>query len=214
MALAKQEAQRLNHDDVLTEHLLLALLRAPACEGAAVLVGMGVGLSDLQRDVENGITRGQGVETSKSLPQTPQVKAILGWAIEESKALGHDFVGTEHLLLGMLREEYGAAGRALRAMGVELVRARIAVGARRPATIATGKPPLSEDALDAIGRGIHAARALGHNPVEPGHVLLGLLLHGKGVTAEILARHGVTIEDVQAQLLKRSERGGREHRGP
>jgi len=213
MALANQEAHRWNHEGVFTEHILLGLLCAPASEGAMVLAGMGVELSGLQREVESAMTRGPNTESPESLPQTPQIKAMLGWAIDESKALGHDYIGSEHLLLGMVREESGLAGRVLRDRGVDLVRARVAVGAGRPAKIATGKPPLSEEALDVVGRGIHAARALGHSPVEPGHLLLGLLLHGKGVTAEILTRHGVTIEDVQAQLLKWSQRGDRGRRG-
>jgi ATP-dependent Clp protease ATP-binding subunit ClpC len=120
MALANQEVQRLNHDYIGTEHILLGLVKEGSGVGASVLKNLGVDLRGVRREVEQLIKHGPEMVTMGKVPQTPRAKRVIEYALEESRDLNHNYVGTEHLLLGLLREQEGVAAQVLTNMGVSL----------------------------------------------------------------------------------------------
>ncbi|HPS53032.1 MAG TPA: Clp protease N-terminal domain-containing protein, partial [Phycisphaerae bacterium] len=127
MALANQEAQRFNHEYVGTEHILLGLVKEGTGVGANVLKNLGVELQKVRLEVEKLVKAGPDMVTMGKLPQTPRAKKVIEFAIEEARNLHHNYVGTEHLLLGLLRESDGVAAQVLLNMGLRLedVRAEV-----------------------------------------------------------------------------------------
>ena len=120
MALANQEAQRFNHDYIGTEHILLGLVKEGSGVGANVLKNLGVDLRKVRMEVEKLVKSGPEVVTMGKLPQTPRAKRVIEYAIEEARNLNHNYVGTEHLLLGLLREQDGVAAQVLMNLGLKL----------------------------------------------------------------------------------------------
>jgi ATP-dependent Clp protease ATP-binding subunit ClpC len=120
MALANQEAQRLNHEYIDTEHILLGLVKEGAGVGANVLKRLGVDLDKTRREVEKLIKTPPKTATAGKLPQTSGAKRVIEYAIQESRNLGHNYVGTEHLLLGLLLEHNGIAAQVLVNLGLKL----------------------------------------------------------------------------------------------
>jgi len=120
VVLAQEEARRLGHPEVRTEHLLLGLLAVDG-ESAATrtLTGLGVPLDDLRAEVEERIGRGEGAP-SGHLPFAPQNKKVLELSLREALQLGHNYIGTEHILLGLVREAESGAARLLAARGADL----------------------------------------------------------------------------------------------
>ncbi|MCS7227413.1 MAG: ATP-dependent Clp protease ATP-binding subunit [Endomicrobia bacterium] len=116
--IAQEEAKRLNHDYVGTEHLLLGL--ASVGEGLAVqiLINLGVDLKKIKQEVEKIIPPGDNVMVLGEIPFSPRAKKVLEYAVEEANMMGHIYVGTEHILLGLLREKEGVAARVLEYLGV------------------------------------------------------------------------------------------------
>ena len=110
MALANQEAQRFNHEYIGTEHILLGLVKEGSGVAANVLKNLDVDLRKIRLEVEKLVQSGPEMVTMGKLPQTPRAKKVLEYAIEEARNLNHNYVGTEHLLLGLLREQDGVAG--------------------------------------------------------------------------------------------------------
>ena len=127
LQLARKEAERFNHSYVGTEHILLGLIALGEGVAVNVLERMGVDLETLRIEVEKAVGQGPETKTVGSLPMTPRAKKVLALAAGEAKALSHSYVGTEHILLGLLREEEGAAARVLKNLNVDLERARIEV---------------------------------------------------------------------------------------
>lgn len=120
MALANQEAQRLNHEYIGTEHILLGLVKEGSGVGANVLRNLDVDLRRVRLEVERLVKAGPEMVTMGKLPQTPRAKKVLEYAIEEARNLNHNYVGTEHLLLGLLREHDGVAAQVLINLGLKL----------------------------------------------------------------------------------------------
>jgi len=120
MALANQEAKRFNHEYVGTEHLLLGLVKEGSGVAANVLKKMKVELKKIRIEVEKIVKSGPQMVTMGKLPQTPRAKKVIEYAIEEARMLGHNYVGTEHLLLGLLREQEGVAAQVLMNLGLRL----------------------------------------------------------------------------------------------
>ena len=120
MALANQEAQRLNHEYIGTEHILLGLVKEGSGVGATVLKQLDVDLRKVRMEVEKLVKSGPDMVTMGKLPQTPRAKKVIEYAIEEARHLGHNYVGTEHLLLGLLREQDGVAAQVLVNLGLKL----------------------------------------------------------------------------------------------
>ena len=124
MALANQEAQRFNHEYIGTEHILLGLVKEGSGVGANVLKNLDVDLRKVRLEVEKLVKAGPEMVTMGKLPQTPRAKKVIEYAIEEARNLNHNYVGTEHLLLGLLREHDGVAAQVLMNLGLRLEEVR------------------------------------------------------------------------------------------
>ncbi len=122
--LAREEAARLQHDYIGTEHLLLGVIREGEGIAATVLNNLGVDLDHIRQAVENMVTSSGGTMTIGEIPFTPRAKRVLELAVEEARSLGHNYVGTEHLLLGLIREGEGVAAKVLLELGVDRKRVR------------------------------------------------------------------------------------------
>src|SRR5262249_18664443 len=118
--IAQEEAKRLNHDYVGTEHLLLGLIALGEGVAAQVLANLGVDLRRVRAEIEKIVGTGDNVMLLGEIPFTPRAKKVLELAVEEAQNMGHNYVGTEHLLLGLIREEEGVAARVLENIGVRL----------------------------------------------------------------------------------------------
>jgi len=120
MALANQEAQRFNHEFIGTEHILLGLVKEGSGVGANVLKNLGVDLHKVRIEVEKLVKAGPDMVTVGKLLQTPRAKKVVEYSIEEARNLNHNYVGTEHLLLGLLREQDGVAAQVLMNLKLQL----------------------------------------------------------------------------------------------
>ena len=120
MALANQEAQRFNHEYIGTEHILLGLVKEGSGVGANVLKNLDVDIKKLRLEVEKLVKSGPDMVTMGKLPHTPRAKKVIEFAIEEARSLNHNYIGTEHLLLGLLRETEGVAAQVLMNLGMKL----------------------------------------------------------------------------------------------
>jgi pantothenate kinase type III len=118
MVLANQEAQRFNHEYIGTEHILLGLIKEGSGVAANVLKNLGVDLRRIRMEVEKLVQSGPDMLTLGKLPQTPRAKKVVEYAIAEAHDLGHNYLGTEHLLLGLLREKEGVAAQVLINLGL------------------------------------------------------------------------------------------------
>jgi ATP-dependent Clp protease ATP-binding subunit ClpC len=123
IVLAQEEARLLNHDYIGTEHLLLGLIHEGEGVAARALESLGISLEDVRRHVEEIVPRGQH-ELSGHIPFTPRAKKVLELSLRESQQLGHDYIGTEHILLGLIREGEGVAAQVLVSLGADLDRVR------------------------------------------------------------------------------------------
>src|SRR5438067_502695 len=125
LTMAREEAARLHHEYVGTEHILLGLIREGEGVAATVLQNLNVELEEIQQKIEETVKKGKaGQATGPDLPYTSRAKKVLELAMSEARELGHSYVGTEHLLLGLLREEKGIAAQVLTDAGVNLDAAR------------------------------------------------------------------------------------------
>ena len=123
--MAREEAARLHHEYVGTEHILLGLIREGEGVAAAVLTNLNVDLDEIQQKIEETVKKGKAAAaTGPDLPYTSRAKKVLELAMTEARELNHSYVGTEHLLLGLLREEKGIAAQVLTDAGVNLEQSR------------------------------------------------------------------------------------------
>jgi ATP-dependent Clp protease ATP-binding subunit ClpC len=120
MQLANQEAQRFNHEYIGTEHLLLGLVKEGSGVAANVLKNLDVDLRKIRLEVEKLVQSGPEMVTMGKLPQTPRAKKVIEYSMEEARQLNHNYVGTEHILLGLLREQEGVAAQVLMNLGMKL----------------------------------------------------------------------------------------------
>lgn len=152
MALANQEAQRWNHEYIGTEHILLGLVKEGSGVGSSVLRNLGIDLRKVRLEVEKLVKRGPEMVTMGKLPQTPRAKRVIEFAVEEARRLNHNYVGTEHLLLGLLRETDGVAAAVLMNLGLKLEDVRDEVlnllgagGASRESGMTVGVPDMATE---------------------------------------------------------------------
>jgi ATP-dependent Clp protease ATP-binding subunit ClpC len=124
MFLAREEAARLHHDYIGTEHLLLGIVREGEGLAAAILTNLGLDLDVLRRTIESMVPASSGSVTIGEIPFTPRAKHVLELSVDEAKLLGHNYVGTEHLLLGLIREGDGIAARVLLEFGADKKKVR------------------------------------------------------------------------------------------
>ena len=119
--LANQAAQRLNHEWIGTEHILFGLIKEDSGVAAVILKSLGISLRRVQMEVEKTVPPGPAnVVIMGKLPQTPRVKKVIEYAMDEARQLNHDYIGTEHILLGLLRETGGVATTILMNLGAEI----------------------------------------------------------------------------------------------
>ncbi|MFQ5537885.1 MAG: ATP-dependent Clp protease ATP-binding subunit [Gemmatimonadota bacterium] len=148
LAMAREQAIRLQHDYVGTEHILLGLIREGEGVAAAVLTNLNVDLEQIHERVEESVRKGKATIALGELPYTSRAKKVLEFAMAEARDFNHSYVGTEHLLLGLLREEKGIAAQVLNSLGVTLEEARAEtlkvlgsdVSPSEPAGIGGGQP--------------------------------------------------------------------------
>ncbi|MBX3750916.1 MAG: ATP-dependent Clp protease ATP-binding subunit [Opitutaceae bacterium] len=124
LALARKEADRFHHNYVGTEHILLGLIKLGQGVAVSVLQKMGLDLETVRAAVEKQVGTGQETKTPGSIPYTPRVKKVLALAGKEARTLNHSYVGTEHILLGLLREGEGVAARVLKSLDIDIERTR------------------------------------------------------------------------------------------
>ncbi len=157
---AKEEARRFNHDYIGTEHLLLGLVREGEGVAAAVLQKLGIDLETIRIEVEKMVQPGPQTQVLGDIPFTPRSKKALELSAEEARALGHNYIGTEHLLLGLVKEGEGMAYRVLLNLGLDLAKLRNEVmellGSGIPG-YGTQEPVKSDKtpAIDAYGRNLN-----------------------------------------------------------
>jgi len=138
MQLANQEAQRFNHEYIGTEHILLGLIKEGSGVAANVLKNLDVDLRKIRLEVEKLVQSGPDMVTMGKLPQTPRAKKVIEYSMEEARNLNHNYVGTEHILLGLLREQEGVAALVLMNLGLKLEEVR-------------------EEVLNLLGHGVEGA---------------------------------------------------------
>lgn len=124
MQLANQEAQRFNHEYIGTEHVLLGLIKEGMGVAANVLKNLDLDLRKIRLEIEKIVISGPDMVSLGKLPQTTRYKLVIQYAIEEATKLGHSYVGSEHLLLGLIRETEGVAAQVLTNLGVKLADVR------------------------------------------------------------------------------------------
>ncbi|MGM9956839.1 MAG: ATP-dependent protease ATP-binding subunit ClpC [Peribacillus sp.] len=213
LALAQEEAIRLGHNNIGTEHILLGLVREGDGIAAKALYALGLGAEKIQKEVENLIGRGQ--DKAQTIHYTPRAKKVIELSMDEARKLGHSYVGTEHVLLGLIREGEGVAARVLNNLGVSLNKARQQVlqllgsnesGGHQGSTASNASTPTldslardltaiaREDSLDpVIGRGKEIQRVIEvlsrrtkNNPVLIGEPGVGKTAIAEGLAQQII----------------------------
>src|SRR5512137_401469 len=154
---AKEEAEKRNNDYLGTEHLLLGLLREEDSVPVNILKKMGLSTDEVRYEVEKNLPIGGNLLTFGDIPFTPRAKKVLELAIEEARLLGHNYIGSEHLLLGLIREDEGIAGKVLRNLGANLLGARqltinLAVKPQSQTSQQKERKKTNTPALDEFGR--------------------------------------------------------------
>ncbi|WP_040953160.1 ATP-dependent protease ATP-binding subunit ClpC [Gorillibacterium massiliense] len=168
LALAQEEAVRLGHNNIGTEHILLGLIREGEGIAAKALTALGLGLEKIQDEVESLIGRGQ--EQPTNIAYTPRAKKVIELSMDEARKLGHTYVGTEHILLGLIREGEGVAARVLNNLGISLNKARQQVlqllGSSEAVSSNHGTPTnVNTPTLDGLARDLTASAKEGN--VDP-----------------------------------------------
>jgi ATP-dependent Clp protease ATP-binding subunit ClpC len=171
MQLANQEAQRFNHEFVGTEHVLLGLIKEGSGVAANVLRNLEVDLRKIRNEVEKIVSAGPEMVTMGKLPQTPRAKKVIEYAIEEARNLNHNYVGTEHLLLGLLREQEGVAAQVLMNLNLKLDEVR-------------------EEVLNLLGHGMDAGSESERGATSKGNKSKTPALDSFGRDLTDLARQG------------------------
>lgn len=159
LALAQEEAVRLGHNNIGTEHILLGLIREGEAIAAKALIALGLSLEKIQDEVESLIGRGQ--EQPTNIAYTPRAKKVIELSMDEARKLGHTYVGTEHILLGLIREGEGVAARVLNNLGISLNKARQQVlqllGSSESVSSSAGAPAnVNTPTLDGLARDLTA----------------------------------------------------------
>ncbi len=231
--LAVDEAHRLNHHYIGTEHLLLGLVREDEGIGAKALHSLGVNLEKVHTHTIQMLSQAGAphVVSRSSFSQplfiqrlmevgderfdtfTVQLSRVLSHAQEEAQRFQHNYIGTEHLLLALTRERKGVAARVLSNLGVELtkVRSHVEFIIGRGDRIVLGEIGLTPRAQKVIGLAVNEARLLNHHYVGIEHLLLALRREGEGIAAGVLQSLGVTLEKARAETLRvLGEEGGQQ----
>jgi ATP-dependent Clp protease ATP-binding subunit ClpA len=218
LAMAREESARLHHEYVGTEHLLLGLVREGEGVAATILQNLSVDVDELERLINDTVKKGKSVHTGPDLPYTTRAKKVLELAMAEAREVNHSYVGTEHLLLGILREQKGIAAQVLGDAGVTVENAREEmlrilgtdapprivrphVEKLRP-TVTRPLPRFMERLRKVIADSHTVAADRQAVEVTPVHLMLALLQHGEGMANAALDRLEL---DYEAALLALNE---------
>lgn len=216
LSYARQEAERLNHDYIGTEHILLGLCREGTCLGVRILRGQNVNPDEIHKEVLTRVQKGRKQIALKQLPFTDRAKKILEFAILEAIQLDNNHVGTEHLMLGVLREEEGFGAQTLHHFGLTIEKAReelVHLLDQHDRNLGAPSPPdpdfpvrgFTDRAEKTMQLAIDAARNLGQACVGTEHLLLGLAAEGAGVAANALVELGASLERLLQLLNEQSK---------
>lgn len=222
---ARKEAEWLNHNFVGTEHVLLGIIKLGEGTAVDVLRKAGLDLDKVRQEVEAQVGTGPDQKLIGNIPFTPRVKKVIALAQKEAQQLNQTTIGSEHILLGLLREGDGVGARVLTALGVELEKTRQEIlragdpnvtpeaassakageggEAARPWTAGAGfTGHLTPRAGEVFRLACEEARNLKRSVVGTEHLLLGLIGFGKGIAAGVLARADLNLETVRSQVKK------------
>jgi ATP-dependent Clp protease ATP-binding subunit ClpA len=184
MQLANKEAIRFNHEYIGTEHILLGLIGEGAGVAANVFKNLDIDLRKVRIEIEKIVMAGPDLVTLGKLPQTPRAKKVIEYAIEEARNLNHDYVGTEHVLLGLLREGEGVAGEILMNLGLMLEDVR-------------------EEVLNLLGHNIDSSQVGSRRGGIPaGQDLSTALVHIPDSVIQVLAQINGRIEKLAQEKEK------------
>jgi len=224
LALARREADRMNHNFVGTEHLLLGLIKLGQGVAVNVLQKRGLDLETVRVEVEKHVGKGPDKEMIGNIPYTPRVKKVLALAAKEAGALNHTYIGTEHILLGLMLEGDGVAARVFQNLGVDIEQTRLEIlkeldpnfapnmerGIRTDLAhhehqvimIPRKESQFTPRAQQALAFARKEAELFNHNSVGTEHVLLGLIRLGQGVSVTVLQKLGLDLETVRAEVRR------------
>jgi ATP-dependent Clp protease ATP-binding subunit ClpA len=203
VVLSQEEARLLNHDYIGTEHILLGLIHEGDGVAAKALESLGIGLEAVRHQVEEIIGQG-GSPPGEQIPFTPRAKKVLELSLREAIQLGHNYIGTEHILLGLLREGEGVACQVLVKLGADLPKTRARVlqlmhegGGERPVR-------LSADLTAVLDEASRAAESQGVPEVMPIHLFLAAVEHPDGAAGRMLQMVGVDPAELRRQVRDES----------
>jgi ATP-dependent Clp protease ATP-binding subunit ClpA len=226
LALARKEADRFNHNFVGTEHLLLGIIKLGQGVAVNVLQKLGLDLDAVRREIEKHIGTGPDEKMFGNIPFTPRVKKVLVLTQKEARTLNDTYIGTQHILLGLLREGDGVAARVLINFDVDIEQVRQEIlkefdpnfiinrGDQKPSvkvrndfienlTPQETEPPYSNftpRSLQVLTLARNEAERFNHNFVGTEHLLLGLIKLGQGVAVNILKKLGLDLETVRIEV--------------
>jgi ATP-dependent Clp protease ATP-binding subunit ClpA len=225
VVLAQEESRLLNHNYIGTEHILLGLIHEGQGVAAKALESMEISLVEVRSQVQEIIGQG-ATASSRHIPFTPRAKKVLELSLREALALGHNYIGTEHILLGLIREGEGVAAQVLVRMGADLNRVRQQViqllqgytgkgetHPEEPPEAAGVMPGLSQETHSVMYLARQMARSAGHDRVEPADILLGLLRSAELDVAVLLQRLGVDLTVLKQRLDEMGSQTSREGKG-
>jgi ATP-dependent Clp protease ATP-binding subunit ClpA len=203
VVLSQEEARLLNHDYIGTEHILLGLIHEGDGVAAKALESLGIGLEAVRHQVEEIIGQG-GSPPGEQIPFTPRAKKVLELSLREAIQLGHNYIGTEHILLGLLREGEGVACQVLVKLGADLPKTRARVlqlmhegGGERPVR-------LSADLTAVLDEASRAAESQGVPEVMPIHLFLAAVERPDGAAGRMLQMVGVDPQELRRQVRDES----------
>jgi ATP-dependent Clp protease ATP-binding subunit ClpA len=211
MALANQEARRLHHEHVGTEHLLLGLTRENDI-AAMVLKDLGVDVQTLHAEIEKLVPSKTDTIPLGEPPQTPRAKEAITYAVQEARSLGQNYVGTEHLLLGLIRDREATAARALMSLGLKLDAIREKVLELHPKggrtdQIGQLRMRFTDRARKVMALANQEAQRFNHEYIGTEHILLGLMKEGSGVGVTVLKNLGTNVPMLRTEVEKRVQSG-------
>src|SRR5688500_15713962 len=209
VVLAQEEARMLNHNYIGTEHILLGLIHEGEGVAAKALESLGISLEAVRAQVEEIIGQGQQAP-SGHIPFTPRAKKVLELSLREALTLGHNYIGTEHILLGLIREGDGVGAQVLITLGADLSSVRQVViqllggvtGGRRGMRFEPPMGMIPHQTPAAAQAAVEARRLAGGAPVGSHHWLLALLQQHDSIAAKALDGLGVTAESLQQRVAQ------------
>ena len=213
VVLSQEEARLLDHDYIGSEHILLGLIHEGEGVAAKALESMGIRLDTVRREVEDVIGRGAG-QPSGHIPFTPGAKKVLELSLREAMQLSHDYIGTEHILLGLVREGEGVAAQVLVKLGADLPKVRrrvvqILSGGVAEEPYAPATPPqglaISSELMAVLEEARRAATAKGEFQVAPIHLFLAAVEQPDGAAGRMLREVGVDPEELRRQVIDEAE---------